>query len=77
MKILTLKQLLAKWHTFKEPITRSDIETLDWDELMLMLNISCPQAEDSDYLPYHKRIIIVDVDMATYHNPAVIFDITE
>ena len=67
MQTLTLKQLLGKWHRFQEPITREEIDLLDWDELMLSLHISCPEAEEGP------SVIIDDVDMTTYNLPAVIF----
>lgn len=67
MQTLTRKQLLGKWHRFKEPITREEIDLLDWDELLLSLHISCPQAEEG------ASIVISDVDMTTYDLPAVIF----
>ena len=66
MKLVTLEQLLHQWWNFPEPIDREEIDALDWDELMLRLEISCPQAEG-------KNIIISDVDMTTYLNPAVSF----
>ena len=70
MKLVTLEQLTNKWYRFTEPITREEIDTLDWDELLLALEISCPEAEG-------KNIIVSDVDMTTYHNPAVSFTIVE
>lgn len=69
MKTVTLDQLLTNWWRFTEPITHSDIETLDWDELMLLLNISCPDAEG-------KSLQISDIDMTTYRTPAVSFSLT-
>lgn len=70
MKIVTLNQLLTNWWRFTEPITREEIDLLDWDELMLSLNISCPDAEG-------QSIQISDIDMRTYHNPAVSFQLSE
>lgn len=67
MKILTLNQLLNSWHRFAEPITRTEIDRLDWDELMLSLHICCPEAEGV-------HIKVTDVDMTTYDLPAVIFE---
>ena len=66
MELVTLEQLLGKWFRFKEPITREEIDLLDWDELLLALEISCPEAEGID-------IRVDDVDMRTYDMPAVIF----
>ena len=66
MKLVTLTQLLEHWYRFSAPIERDDIDALDWDELMLSLEISCPEAEG-------KNIIVSDVDMTTYLNPAVSF----
>ncbi len=66
MKLVNLDQLLNHWWRFKYPITRDEIDALDWDELLLSLGIYCPEAEG-------KNIIISDVDMTTYHNPAVSF----
>ena len=68
MRLVTLEQLLEHWYRFPEPITREEIDALEWDELMLSLEISCPDAEG-------KNIIVSDVDMKTYHNPAVVFTI--
>ena len=70
MQLVTLNQLLDQWWRFSEPIERDEIDSLDWDELMLSLEISCPQAEG-------KNIIVSDVDMTTYLNPAVSFTIVE
>ena len=70
MKLVTLEQLLEKWFRFTEPITREEIDALEWDELMLSLEISCPDAEG-------KNVIVSDMDMTTYHNPAVSFTIVE
>ena len=70
MKLVTLNQLLENWHRFSEPIERDEIDSLGWDELMLALEISCPQAMD-------KNIIVSDVDMTTYLNPAVSFSLIE
>ena len=66
MQLVTLEQLLENWYRFTEPITRDEIDSLDWDELMLSLGIYCPEAEG-------KNIRITDVDMTTYLNPAVSF----
>ena len=66
MKLVTLNQLLENWHRFTAPIERDEIDSLDWDELLLSLEISCPEAEG-------KNIIVSDVDMTTYLNPAVSF----
>ena len=66
MQTVTLKQLLSNWFRFKEPITKEEIALLDWDELLLSLHIQCSQAEG-------KNIIVSDVDMTTYLNPAVSF----
>ena len=66
MKLVTLEQLLEKWFRFSAPIERDEIDSLDWDELLLALEISCPEAEG-------KNIIVSDVDMTTYLNPAVSF----
>jgi len=68
MKILTLNQLLSKWHRFSYPIKREEINSLDWDELLLSLLISCPQAEGKD-------VVISDIDMTTYSMPAVSFSL--
>ena len=70
MKLVTLKQLVENWWRFTETITHSDIETLEWDELMLLLNISCPDAEG-------QSIEISDIDMSTYRTPAVSFTIVK
>ncbi len=70
MQTITLKQLLNNFWRFSEPITRDEINRLDWDELMLSLNICCPDAEG-------KNIIISDIDFRTYHNVAVSFQIIE
>ena len=70
MKIITLNQLLNNWWRFTETITHSDIETLEWDELMLLLNICCPDAEG-------QSIEISDIDMTTYRTPAVSFSLIE
>ena len=70
MKTLTLNQLLQSFWRFTEPIERDEILKLDWDELMLALEISCPDAEG-------KNIIVSDVDMTTYRNPAVSFTLEE
>jgi len=66
MRLVTLEQLLEKWFRFSAPIGRDDIDALEWDELMLALEISCPEAEG-------KNIIVSDVDMTTYLNPSVSF----
>lgn len=68
MELVTLEQLLGKWFRFKEPITREEIDLLDWDELMLALEISCPEAEG-------KNVCVDDVDMNTYNMPAVVFSL--
>ena len=68
MKLVTLEQLLGKWWRFTEPITREEIDLLDWDELLLALEISCPEAETCSKAPR-----VDDVDMTTYNMPAVIF----
>jgi len=68
MKLVTLEQLTNYWYRFTEPITREDIDALDWDELLLSLEIYCPEAEG-------KNVIMSDVDMTTYHNPAVLFSL--
>ena len=70
MKLVTLTQLLEHWHRFSEPIERDEIDALDWDELMLALEISCPEAEG-------KNIIVSDVDMTTFLNPSVSFTLIE
>jgi len=67
MKLVTLEQLLSKWWRFPETIERDEIDSLGWDELMLSLGIYCPEAEG-------KNIRIDDIDMTTYHNPAVVFE---
>ena len=66
MKLVPLNQLFNQWFRFSAPIGRDDIDALDWDELLLSLEISCPEAEG-------KSIIVSDVDMTTYLNPAVSF----
>jgi len=70
MKLVTLEQLLDNWYRFPEPITREEIDSFDWDELLLALEISCPEAEG-------KNIIVSDIDMKTYTNPAVSFSLIE
>ena len=70
MKLVTLTQLLENWHRFSEPITRDEIDSLGWDELMLSLGIYCPEAEDVS-------LEMSDVDMTTYLNPAVSFSLIE
>ena len=70
MKLVTLNQLLENWHRFSEPITRDEIDSLGWDELMLSLGIYCPEAEDAS-------LEMSDVDMTTYLNPAVSFSLIE
>ena len=66
MSLVTLEQLLGNWFRFTAPITRAEIEGLDWDELMTALEIYCPDAEG-------KSVIVSDVDMTTYLFPAVSF----
>jgi len=66
MKLVTLEQLLENWYRFTEPITRDEIDSLDWDELMLSLGIYCPEAEG-------KNICVNDVDITTYYKPAISF----
>lgn len=70
MQIVTLNQLIENWFRFKEPITRQEIDDLDWDELMLALEISCPEAEG-------KNIVITDFDSHTWSNIAVSFSLVE
>ena len=70
MKTITLNQLLESFWRFSEPIERHEILKLDWDELMLALEISCPDAEKQE-------VYISDIDMTTYRNPAVSFTINE
>ena len=73
MKLVTLTQLLEHWHRFSEPIERDEIDALDWDELMLALEISCPEAEG-------KNIIVSDVifeKKRTFLNPSVSFTLIE
>ena len=69
MKILTLNQLIENWHIFPRAITREQIDEMDLDELLLALNISCPQLDD-----YENGLIITDFDFTTYHNPAITFN---
>lgn len=66
MKNVSLEQLLSKWWIFEEPISREEIDLLDWDELLALLGIMCEDAGK-------KNIIVGDVDMKTYHNPAIAF----
>jgi len=70
MRLVTLEQLLAKWWIFSNPIAREEIDALDWDELMMLLGIYCPEVEG-------KNVIVSDIDMTTYHNPAVSFSLIE
>jgi len=70
MKLVTLTQLLNQWWRFPETIERDEIDALDWDELLLTLEISCPQAEG-------RNVVITDFDMTTYLNPAVSFTLIE
>jgi len=70
LKLVTLEQLLDNWYRFPEPISREEIDSLDWDELLLALEISCPEAEG-------KNIIVSDIDMKTYTNPAISFSLIE
>jgi hypothetical protein len=70
MKLVTLEQLLNNWWRFSEQIEPEEINQLGWDELMLCLNIYCPEAEGKD-------VIVSDVDMKSFHNPAVSFTLNE
>jgi hypothetical protein len=55
VRVLTLDELLGQWFPVRHKITREEINSWDWDELMCMLEIECPDAADRD-------IRVTDVD---------------
>jgi len=70
MKLITLEQLLDNWHIFTYEIERDAIDSLDWDDLMGFLGTYCPEAEN-------RNIVVTDIDMKTYHRPAISFSLIE